>query len=70
MFVYREAYYMKPDDARYPEVENLAVIKVAKQRNGPTGNVKMAFIRDYIRFENLAAQYGQEMPIADEGAPF
>lgn len=70
MFVYREAYYMKPDDARYPEVENLAVIKVAKQRNGPTGNVKMAFIRDYIRFENLAAQYGQEVPIADEGTPF
>jgi replicative DNA helicase len=70
MFVYREAYYMKPEDARYPEVENLAVIKVAKQRNGPTGNVKMAFIRDYIRFENLAAQYGQEVPIPDEGTPF
>jgi replicative DNA helicase len=27
---------------------------VGKQRNGPTGNVKLAFIKDYARFENLA----------------
>jgi len=28
---------------------------IGKQRNGPTGVVKLAFIREFTRFENLAA---------------
>ncbi len=31
-----------------------AEIIVSKQRNGPTGDVKLAFIKEYARFENLA----------------
>jgi replicative DNA helicase len=31
----------------------VAELIMAKQRNGPTGTVKLAFIREYTRFENL-----------------
>ena len=34
----------------------MAEIIVAKQRNGPTDTLKMAFIKRYTRFENLAGE--------------
>ncbi|MHB8916871.1 MAG: replicative DNA helicase [Desulfocucumaceae bacterium] len=49
MFIYREEYY-KPDT----EKRGIAEIIVAKQRNGPTGSVELAFLREYTRFMNLA----------------
>lgn len=49
-FIYREEYY-KPED---PELEGKADVIIAKQRNGPTGNVKLAFIKSFTRFENVA----------------
>ena len=51
MFIFREEVY-KPDD---PELEGKAEIIIAKQRNGPTGRVKLAFIKRSTRFENMAA---------------
>jgi replicative DNA helicase len=36
------------------EAQGTAEIILAKQRNGPTGVVKLAFIREFTRFENLA----------------
>lgn len=48
-FVYREEYY-KPT----PENEGIAELIIGKQRNGPVGTVKLAFIKKYTRFENLA----------------
>ena len=33
---------------------SVAELIIAKQRNGPTGLVKLAFIREFTRFENLA----------------
>ncbi len=57
MFIFREEVY-KPDD---PELEGRAEIIIAKQRNGPTGRVKLAFLKRSTRFENLAA--------ADQGPP-
>src|SRR5436305_8593654 len=50
MFIFREEVY-KPDD---PEFEGRAEIIIAKQRNGPTGRVKLAFVKRSTRFENLA----------------
>jgi len=35
---------------------------VAKHRNGPTGIVKLAFLRRYACFENLAEEYRGEGP--------
>ena len=50
MFVYREEVY-KPDDL---ELAGVADIMVAKQRNGPTGKVKLTFLKDSTRFESFA----------------
>jgi replicative DNA helicase len=48
MFVFREEVY-KPDE---PELNGMADIIVAKQRNGPTGKVKLTFLKDCTRFED------------------
>ena len=36
------------------ETDGIAELIVAKQRNGPTGIVKLAFLRQQTRFANLA----------------
>jgi replicative DNA helicase len=50
MFIYRDEVY-HPDN---PEVQGLAELIVAKQRNGPTGTVRLTFLGEYTRFENYA----------------
>tara|TARA_B100001123_G_scaffold994_1_gene1376 strand:- start:5788 stop:7137 length:1350 start_codon:yes stop_codon:yes gene_type:complete len=50
MFIYREEQYEKT-----PDNENMAEVILGKQRNGPTGVIKMAFLKKYTRFENLSA---------------
>ena len=52
MFIYRDEVYQKK-----PDNEGLAEIIVAKQRNGPIGNVKLTFINRYTRFENHAHNF-------------
>jgi replicative DNA helicase len=49
MFIYREDEH-KPT----PENQGIAEIIIGKQRNGPTGSVRLAFIKEFTRFENLA----------------
>jgi replicative DNA helicase len=49
-FIFREEIY-KPDD---PELDGVAELIIRKQRNGPTGTVKMAFLKSSTRFESLA----------------
>jgi replicative DNA helicase len=53
VFIYREDLYA---DKSQPPAENegVAELIIGKQRNGPTGVVKLAFIREFTRFENLA----------------
>ena len=55
MFIYRDDYYNK--DSREPGV---AEIIIGKQRNGPTGTVKLAFLKPLTRFESLASGSGDD----------
>jgi len=48
-FVYRDEYYNSA--TKEPSVAELII---GKQRNGPTGTVKLAFVRQFTKFENLA----------------
>ena len=51
-FIFREEYYKRDD----PDLEGIAEIIVAKQRNGPTDTIKMAFRKNCTRFETLAGE--------------
>ncbi len=53
MFIYRDEYYTK-EACKEPGV---AEVIIAKQRNGPTGTVKLAWMREITKFENLASGY-------------
>ncbi len=48
-FIYRDEYYFKDSPDR-----GIAEIIVAKQRNGPTGSVKVKFTSEFTRFDDLA----------------
>ena len=51
MFIYRDEYYTK-EACKEPGV---AEVIIAKQRNGPTGTVKLAFLKPITKFESLAS---------------
>ena len=54
-FIHRDSYYNKDENGdEDPESKGKAEIIIAKQRNGPTGSVHLAYLADYTRFENLA----------------
>ena len=53
VFIYREDQYADKN-APPTDAQGVAELIVGKQRNGPTGVVKLAFIREFTRFENLA----------------
>ena len=52
MFLYRDEYYNKETDDK-----NIAECIVAKQRNGPVGTVKLAFLGQLSKFANLEIGY-------------
>jgi replicative DNA helicase len=52
MFVHREEYYQTTDEDR-ERVKGQAEIIIAKQRNGPIGDIKLLWQHDYTRFVNL-----------------
>lgn len=55
-FLYRDDYYNKEEDA---PPNDLIEIILAKQRNGPTGTVKLAFNKQYNKFSNYT---GEDVP--------
>lgn len=57
MFVFREEYYKRMDAKLHGKAELI----LAKQRNGPTGTVKLAFLHEFTKFENLL----EELPDDD-----
>ena len=53
LFIYREDLYKKEEDL---EEQGVVQLIIGKQRNGPTGVVKLAFIEQWTKFENLARE--------------
>ena len=53
MFLHREEYYNKET-----EDKNIGEVIVSKQRSGPLGTVKLAWLSEYTTFANLAADQG------------
>lgn len=51
-FIYREDYYN-----RESEKAGVAELIISKQRNGPTGTVALAFLKEFTRFENFYGDY-------------
>jgi replicative DNA helicase len=51
-FIFREEVYKRDD----PDLEGKAELIVAKQRNGPTDTVRLAFLKALTRFENLTSE--------------
>jgi replicative DNA helicase len=54
MFIYRDEQYRDADGQTNQQSEGVAEIIIGKQRNGPVGTVKLAFVKEHTRFENLA----------------
>ncbi len=52
LLLHREEYYKPQDDN--PEIKGIAEVIVAKQRNGPTGEIKLHFEHRLTRFDNLS----------------
>jgi len=59
LFLYRQSQY-KEDLP--PDEKNIAEVIIGKQRNGPVGTVRVVFLPQYARFENVADQHRQPQP--------
>ena len=59
LFLYRQSQY-KEDLS--PDERNIAEVIIGKQRNGPVGTVRVVFLPQYARFENIAEQHRQPQP--------
>jgi replicative DNA helicase len=57
-FIYRPEYYKRDRE----DLKGLAELIVAKQRNGPVGKVKLAFLKEFTKFENLVGEMDSDMP--------
>jgi len=62
MFINRPAAYGREVE---PELQNKAEIIVSKQRNGPTGEVDLVFINEYVQFANRE-EYHDEVPVLSD----
>jgi replicative DNA helicase len=50
IFIHRAEYYDREDESK----RGLAEVMLAKNRNGPTGDVQLKFTREYTRFDNFS----------------
>lgn len=60
-FIYRASYYgFEHDEKTNEPTEGMAEIIIGKHRNGPTGTVKLSFLREYAHFANLEKYHQPE----------
>lgn len=70
MFVHREEYYLN-DEEEKERVKGEADLLIRKQRNGPTGDIKLTWIKDFTRFENAVQRpYDEFESHVHEGGEF
>jgi replicative DNA helicase len=60
LFIFREDVYKRTGEDEGGEPAGRTELIVGKQRNGPTGNVRVVFIKRYARFENLSREHASE----------
>jgi replicative DNA helicase len=66
MFVHREEYYMSREDRDDPANKGqlgTAEIIVGKQRNGPTGEVRLRWFDEFTRFDNMAEGFDRDQSL-------
>jgi len=66
-FIYRAERYGIVVDENGNSTEGLGEIIIGKQRNGPIGTVRLAFVNQYARFENLTSYYAAPDPGGGDG---
>ncbi len=69
IFINRPEVYMSKDDPKFSDISGLAEIIVGKQRNGPIGEIKLAFVHNYARFEELEKRV-EPVYYTSQEAPF
>ncbi len=69
MFIYRAERYGITVDEAGNSTEGLGELLIGKQRNGPIGDVKVAFVNQFARFENLTS-YAQPDTDGGYGDPY
>jgi len=57
MFIHRKAMAMSEEDAAAADMDNMAELIVAKQRNGPTDDVPLIFRKEWTRFYSAAEHH-------------
>ncbi len=65
MFINRPEYYGITTYEDGSPTQGTAEIIVGKQRNGPVGDARVAYLKDFARFENLSFQYDEPPPYMD-----
>ena len=66
-FIYRAERYGITVDENGNSTEGLAELIIGKQRNGPIGDISLAFVHQHARFENLTTYYGPTDYVAETG---
>ena len=69
MFIHRDEYYQSNDEDRQA-VKGLADLLIRKQRNGPTGDVKLTWIHEHTRFHDYSPRPYEEFQDYGGGEAF
>jgi replicative DNA helicase len=62
--MYRPGMYDTSDD---PAIQNVVEINIAKQRSGPTGEITLTYIKQFMRFENHIPDFGNHTAPVNRG---